>query len=173
MARPEQGTRVYLGGTINVAWIQDAHLDEAGQPVAVFSVQRDPGTLRPADPASGQDHRYHYARWDGTNWHQHEIAHAGTRLYPKEDDYTGLIVIDPDDTNIVCLSTDADPTTGKPLISRADGQRHYEIYRGVTRDRGATFEWTALTRDSNADNIRPLSRSGTRSTPPSCGSVAP
>ena len=69
---------------------------------------------------------------------------------------SGLIVIDPDDTNIVYLSTDADPTTGKPLISRADGQRHYEIYRGVTRDRGATFEWTALTRDSNADNIRPL-----------------
>ena len=53
------------------------------------------------------------------------------------------------------LFVDVDPATGVPLISSADGQRHYEIFEGATRDGGASFTWTAVTHDSVADNIRP------------------
>ena len=99
---------------------------------------------------------YHYARWDAGRWIEHEIAHAGTRLYPGEDDYTGLAALDPQDITSVYISTDADPQTGTPLISTADGQRHHEMFHGKTRDGGKTWRWTALTRNSLTDNLRPI-----------------
>lgn len=102
------------------------------------------------------DHRFHYASWDGECWAEHEIAYAGKRLYPGEDDYTGLGAIDPQNTSVVYLSTDADPKTGQPLISGADGKRHYEMFRGETRDGGATWQWTSITANSTADNLRPI-----------------
>lgn len=47
-----------------------------------------------------------------------------------------------------------DPETGKPLKSA--GERHYEIYKGTTADRGATWKWAAITENSMEDNIRPV-----------------
>lgn len=140
LSKPEEGTVVYEGGKKNVAWISDLHLDRKGNPVLVFSEQRDP---------SGSDHRYHYARWADGKWAEHEIAYAGSRLYPGEDDYTGNIALDPQDTSRVYLSTNAEPVSGKRMA-------HYEIYRGVTKDGGSQWAWTAVTSDSSADNIRPI-----------------
>ena len=71
----------------------DLELDEEKRPVVMFSVQKDGRGLGRKE--GGFDHRFHYARWDGTAWQQHEIAYAGQRLYPGEDDYTGLAAIDP------------------------------------------------------------------------------
>ena len=122
--------------------------------MCVFSVQKDGRGLPPGQ--GGRDHRYHYARWDGTQWVQQEIAYAGTRLYAGEDDYTGLAALDPQDLNTLYLSTDAHPTTGAPLISDTDGQRHHEIFRGNTPDGGATWTWTPITANSTADNLRPI-----------------
>lgn len=156
LERPEQGTKLFTGNELNVAWTQDVHLDPQGRPVVAFGVQKDPKVLPPGHPESGQDLRYHYARFDGQSWTQNEIAYAGTRLYPKEDDYAGLICIDPNDINTVCISTNADPKTGKPLISSADSQRHWELYKGTTADAGKTWAWTAITENSTADNIRPI-----------------
>ncbi|MFN7936146.1 MAG: BNR-4 repeat-containing protein [Bryobacteraceae bacterium] len=136
---PEEGTLVYKGGAGNVAWISDLHLDAKGRPVLVFSEQR---------AQDGSDHRYHYARWDGERWREHEIAYAGSRLYRGEDDYTGNIALDPNDLSQVYISTNADPVTGKTLP-------HYEIFRGVSKD-GAKWVWTPLTQDSTQDNIRPI-----------------
>ena len=150
LSRPEQGTRLYAGDATHVAWVQDMHLDAQGRPAVVFSVQRDPDPLPPGHADSGQDHRYHYARWDGQQWRQHEIAYAGTRLYPGEDDYTGLIVIDPNDVNRVYMATNADPASGRPLISQSDGRRHYEIYRGWAHDGGSHVPWSA-----GHDELRP------------------
>jgi hypothetical protein len=156
LERPQQGTRVFAGDDQNVAWTQDMHVDAQGRPAIVFSVQKDPKNLPPGHPESGQDHRYHYARFDGQTWTQHEIAFAGSRLYPKEDDYVGLICIDPDDVSTVVISTDAHPTTGKPLISSANQQRHRELFKGTTADQGKTWTWLAITENSTADNIRPI-----------------
>jgi hypothetical protein len=104
----------------------------------------------------GDDIRYRYARWDGSAWHDSQLAYAGSRLYSGEDDYSGLSAIDPVDPSVVYLSANADPATGAPLASAADGLRHYEIFRGVTTDGGATFTFTPVTKDSTADNLRPI-----------------
>ena len=44
---------------------------------------------------------------------------------------------------------------GTPLISAADGKRHYELFRG---NRSATGKWTftPFTRNSTYDNLRPV-----------------
>jgi hypothetical protein len=127
------------------AWTTDLQLDAAGRPYIGFSVHR-----------TDDDHRYHYARWDGSQWVDHEIAYAGQRLYPVERHYTGLIALDPQNPDRVFISTNANPVTGQPLVSAADGLRHWELYRGVTSDGGATWSWTPLTANSTADNLRPI-----------------
>lgn len=150
---PEEGTRVFAGDPRNVAWISDLHLDAQGRPFLAFSVQKDSAGMAPG--VGGNDFRYHQARWDGKAWSTMEIAFAGSKLYPREDDYTGNIALDPHDPNTVFISTNADPATGKPLVSKSDGRRHWEIFRGSTRD-GVKWKWTAVTKDSAEDNIRPI-----------------
>ncbi len=151
---PAEGTRIFAGDADNVAWVSDIHLDDQGRPYVAYSVQKGGAGLPEKD--HGQDHRYRYARWTGRRWLDYEIAYAGTRLYAGENDYTGNIALDPADPDTVYISTNADPRTGRPLISAADGLRHWEIFRGRTRDGGRTWVWTPLTRDSKVDNIRPL-----------------
>ena len=147
-------TRVFQGDPDNVAWMTDIEVDEDDRPVIAFSVQKD-GRDVPRG-RGGLDLRYGYARWDGERWQSHEIAFAGERLYPTEDDYPGLATLDPQDTRVVYLSSNADPELGYPLYSAADHLRHYELFRGVTADGGGTWDWEAITRDSTADNLRPL-----------------
>jgi hypothetical protein len=77
-------------------------------------------------------------------------------LYPGEDDYTGLGAIDPKNPAVVYISTDADPATGKPLISKANFRRHHELFRGVTSDEGLSWQWIPITVNSSTDNLRPL-----------------
>ena len=147
-------TRVYQGGPSNVAWMADIHLDDKERPVILFTIQVDGAGLPKGK--GGMDHRFCYARWDGSRWQVQEIAHAGRRLYPGEDDYTGLGAIDPQNTSVVYISTDADPVQGTPLISRGDNERHREIFRGVTSNGGKTWQWTPVTAHSTTDNLRPL-----------------
>ncbi len=146
-------TRVFRGDPDNVAWMTDIELDADNRPYIAFSLQKDGRGLPPKQ--GGTDHRYHYASWDGKKWASHEIAYAGTRLYPFEDDYTGLASLHPNDPGTIFISTDADPVTGKPLIG-ADGRRHYELFRGRSVDGGATWKWTPITANSTVDNLRPL-----------------
>lgn len=147
-------TRVFQGDPDNVAWVVDLELDRDARPRAIYSVQKDGRGLRRG--LGGMDHRFHYARWDGKRWRTSEIAYAGRRLYPGEDDYTGLAAIDPRNPDVVYISTDAHPVSGAALISRADGQRHRELFRGVTRDGGSKWSWEPITANSRADNLRPL-----------------
>ena len=155
---PRSLTTVFQGDADHVAWMCDVHVDRAGHPRIVFSVQRGGAKGRGLRGIAedGQDHRYYYARWDSAKWRVHEIAYAGGRLYAGEDDYTGLAALDPQNLNTVYISTNADPKTGAPFISAADQKRHWEIFRGDSTDEGTTFSWTPLTRDSTADNLRPI-----------------
>jgi len=150
-----EATEVFRCNPDSVAMISDLALDREGRPHVVYSVQLDTRPQRPRPV--GADHRYRYARWTGRQWQDFEIAHAGTETHAvADDDCTGLIALDPGNVNVVYISTNADPKSGAPLISRADQKRHWEIFRGVTADGGATWAWTALTCDSTADNLRPI-----------------
>lgn len=137
------------------AWTWDLQADAAGNPVCVFSVHltNAAGTGYPNDRIY-----YYYARWTGTAWQRRFIAQAGRNLYNGQPNYAGGICVDPDDTNVVYISTNAlDPfalgsLTDVPLKPAS----RYELYRGVTTDGGLTFTWTPLTENSAADNLRPV-----------------
>jgi hypothetical protein len=146
---PSAGTKIFNADSTHRAWTSDMQLDAQGRPVVAYSVRV--GTVDIYN-----DHRYRYARFDGTSWHDYEIAYAGQCLYTAENDYTGLISLNPSDPNTVYISTNADPVTGAELISQADGHRHYEIFKGQTDDYGASWGWTPITMDSTLDNIRPI-----------------
>lgn len=156
--KPTDFTRVYDGDVstrADVAWTSDIKLNAQGQPYIVFSVTKDPITRGETRNTSlgGFDHRYHYAIWDGTSWQEQEIAYAGSRLYPGENEYTGLISLHPGNPQVVYLSADVDPANGKPL--EVDGQRRYEIFRGEQTSQ-QTWTWAPITYQSASDNIRPI-----------------
>jgi hypothetical protein len=132
----------------------DIEVGADGMPRALFSVQKDSAGLPKEE--GGEDIRYHFARLQGGQWIQREIAHAGTRLYSPEVDYTGLAALHPDDPGRLFISTNAHPVSGEPLISAADGLRHWEVFEGRSADGGETWDWTPVTQDSTADNLRPV-----------------
>ncbi|MCO6046538.1 BNR-4 repeat-containing protein [Aeoliella sp. ICT_H6.2] len=130
-----------LGGlTMNRAWTINLEIDNTGNPVGVL-------TARVND--SNQDHRFLYARYDGQHWHVNEMAQAGAYLYAAEDDYTGLASIDPNNPNVVYMSSDIDPRDDSATSK-------YELYKGVTTDFGASWTWSPITENSTIDNIRPV-----------------
>jgi len=156
---PSDLSIVFQGSENAVAWPCDLEIDPATQlPICLFSVQVDGANMKRG--TSGMDHRFYYATWDGNAWQCQEIAHAGTRLYAGEDDYTGLAAIDPDNPRRVIISTDADPLSGVPLLSNNDQKRHRELYEGLQQPDGS-WQWDALTMDSKVDNVRPIIPAGT------------
>lgn len=137
------------------AWNLDVHYGRDDHPIAAFQVKVSNVT------GTGWNHNriyYYYARWTGSAWQKRFIAHAGRPLYSAEGDYAGGMAIDPVDPRIVYISSNAaspfalDDLTDVPL---RDGDR-YELWRGFTEDDGFTFDWTQLTFDSYADNLRPI-----------------
>lgn len=161
---PTQLSKIYQGGKDNVAWTVDLHLDKNDQPYTVISVQMNDGDKnRHQGQMHGDDMRYVYARLysatdakQSARWQVNEIAFAGSRLYDREQDYTGLVALDPHNPNAMIISTNAHPSTGKPLISRVDNKRHWELFKGISSDFGKSWQWTAVTQDSIADNLRPV-----------------
>ncbi len=139
---PASATQIYAGDLDHNAWTADMQLDASGFPYVGFTERRN------RDPL---DLRYHYARWDGAAWHEHEIAHAGWRLYAGQDDYTGNLALDPADPDRVFISSNVDPDTGALLASG-----HYELFVGRTHDFGAHFDWAPLTPGASSDNLRPI-----------------
>lgn len=140
---PEDGTLIYDGSQPSGrAWTHDVARDRRGELAAIYSTR-----------AGSNDLRYRYARWDGVAkaWAEGEVAHAGNYLYRPEFDYAGGAVLDPTDVNRIYLSANVDPKTGE-----VTGRGHYEIYQGITRDRGKTWTFSAVTENSPIDNIRPF-----------------
>jgi len=150
---PEEGTTISQADAQNVPWTIALELDAAGRPHALYSVQVGSAGLPVGQ--GGDDIRYRMAHFDGQAWHDAALAFGGSRLYAGEDDYSGLVAFDPDDLFTVYLSANADPALGTPLISAADGRRHHELFV-ATSDRGQSWSFTALTRDSSFDRLRPM-----------------
>jgi hypothetical protein len=135
---PSRCDRIYDGATGGRGWIWDLAEDSAGRPIVAYTRLPDE-----------RDHRYHYARWDGRRWDDHEIVPAGA-WFPRapagtvepEPHYSGGIVVDPPDPATVYLSR---PVNGV-----------FEIERWSTPDGGAHWASTAITSGSSTDNVRPV-----------------
>lgn len=130
----------FNGVAMRHAWTIDLHVDADGYPYAALTARAD---------NIDTDHRFLYARWDGQRWKVYEIARAGAYLYKKENDYTGLVALHPRDPDVLFISTPVDPRDDRRLA-------HYELFKGVTADGGASWAWTPVTWDSGADNLRPV-----------------
>ncbi len=128
------------GTTMNRAWTINMEIDNTGNPVGIF-------TARAND--DDDDHRFFYARHNGAEWRVHEMAEAGGFLYNGENDYTGLASIDPQNPNVVYMSSEVDPRDGSSTTK-------YELYKGVTADFGESWAWTPITENSTVDNLRPV-----------------
>lgn len=127
------------GTTNGRPWIWDIGYDAQGQLQVLHTVKVQPGDIR-----------YFYAAWnpEKRQWQSHEIAKAGTNLYPREEDYVGGATFDLEHPNRIYISSEFSPITGARTL-------HRELYRGETSDAGANWSWTAVTADSPADNLRP------------------
>lgn len=135
--QPADCDHVYDGATAGRAWIWSVAEDAAGHPVIAY-------TRHPTE----DDHRYHYARWNGRAWEDRFITAAG-RWFPhtppgtteREPHYSAGLALDPADPATVYLSR---PVNGI-----------FEIERWHTADGGATWTHQPVTQNSPADNVRP------------------
>ena len=142
-----------LGAGYNRLWTVDLSLDAGQNPVAMYISRYDTDGSNPGNDQNA-DHRIHYARWDGAQWHSYEIARMGSHIegYVSEEDYTGNGALVPGDSNTVYISTQYDPRD-------ASGQTTTtwrEIYKGVTSNGGADWNWSAITENSTVNNLRPV-----------------
>lgn len=142
---PELGTKVYNGANQQPGWVWDIEYDDYDVPVVAF--------ISSADGSEGNDLRYRYAKWhpEKKQWEERQIAYAGTHVYVPENHFAGGISIDPENVNVVFISSNVDPETGKQTVSH-----RYQIYRGVSENDKGSWKWEQLTFDTNKDNLRPI-----------------
>lgn len=125
-------TKIYDGaGAGGRAWIWDIQIAPDGNPVVVYS--RFPST---------SDHRYMYAKWDGSAWGGGEICAAGGPLYSGELYYSGGVCLDPDDTS-------------KVYAARESGGV-WNLYRYRTYSGGSS--WSS--KDLRINAVRPYAPAG-------------
>jgi hypothetical protein len=159
---PSQELCIFKGDPQNQAWVLQMQLDKEGNPCIAYSVHK-----------MDQDLRYRF--YDGKTKQDFEFAHAGNFLYRTQEHYTGNVAVDPGDPRTLYFSTNADPKTGEPLISKADGKRHWELYKAIINPQmptpapgqsaptGGGLSIIPLTENSTVDNIRPVVPAGDRS----------
>jgi hypothetical protein len=133
------------GSAMTHAWTVDLRLDKNDRPYAIFSCRANDQP----ENSKFHDHRFFYARFDGTVWNVFPLAKAGAALWSAEQDYTGLAALDPRDPNTAYVSTPIDPRDGASLPV-------HELFRGTTGDGGRTWHWQAITANSTVDNLRPF-----------------
>ncbi|MBN2211331.1 MAG: BNR-4 repeat-containing protein [Sedimentisphaerales bacterium] len=120
------------------AWVWDIALDNKNRPVITY-------TRLPEKT----DHRYRVAHWTGKTWQDVEVAPGG-KWFPqtpegtdeKEPYYSGGIMLDHGDTNVVYTSR---PINGV-----------FEIERWTSSDDGKTWTGTPITKISQKNNVRPV-----------------
>lgn len=148
---PSEAERVYAGSGAKgrghslsapgAAWTSSIAFDADGHPHIAYTLY-----------LGNKDNRFRLASWNGKEWIDREVAHAGKCLYDRESSYTGLITMDPADPEQVFLSTDVDPTTG------ADSGGNHEIYRAKVgaHESIRTIVWRPVTKSSPVRNLRPM-----------------
>lgn len=132
---PAEVDKVYdsvIGGSNG--WIWDIALDGSGYPILVY-----------ANFPTVNDHRYRYARWNGSTWLDYEITPAGGYIglgLIGEAYYSGGVTLDHENPNIVYLSREVSGV--------------FEVEKWTTATGGATWSSQVITSGSSEDNLRPL-----------------
>lgn len=133
---------VMNGMTMTRCWNTDVQRYDDGTIATII-------TARTNADLSNPTHCFIYCRYDGSSWTSTYLGNAGLKLYSSEEDYTGLAAVHPKDPNTIYISSTYDPGTNAYLTK-------HEIFKGVTSDHGATWTWTAVTKNSTVDNLRPI-----------------
>jgi hypothetical protein len=142
-----QFTRIFAADTVvngirmTRAWMADIQTYDDGSIAIIFKMRAN---------ESETDHRFFYARFDGSTWKTTYLSKAGAKLFSTEQDYTGLGALHPNDPHTIYISTPVDPRDDTTTTPR------HEIYRGTSCDQGATWTWTPVTQRSTRDNLRPI-----------------
>src|SRR5918999_3350695 len=120
------------------AWVHDVAATPSGIPVIVF-----------ATFAQRTDHRYHYARWNGSDWDVSQITPAGASF--REDGgspyYSGGLTLDHEDPSRVYLSRQVAPGS-------------WRVEAWTTPDGGASWSSEAISAPETQRNVRPISPRG-------------
>jgi hypothetical protein len=147
-------TPVFTGGTVinndtmYRCWNTDVYRYSDGT-IATIVTARVDNNVGGSSGSINPNHSFIYCRFDGSKWTSTYLCKAGLKMYPSEQDYTGLAAIHPNDPNTIYLSTTIDPRDDSNLIV-------HEIFKGVTANNGATWTWTPITQKSVRDNFRPI-----------------
>jgi hypothetical protein len=127
-----QAAIVYTGDN---SWIWDVATDSSGHPIAVF-----------ASFPTTDAHRYHWSRWDGSQWLDRVLVdNAGGSIAPATDEfhYSGGIAVDHTNPNIVYLSRQTAP-------------EQWDLEQWKTRDNGETWSHLTIASAKGVKNIRPF-----------------
>ena len=154
---PEAFSQVFAPGEMtageaHTAWTVELGRTAQGELVALFLSRfgDEVGPLHVTKPMAGTaDHRIYFATYHDGQWQYQELAKMGAGLLDTEEDYTGLGAIDQQHGRRVYISTPIDPRNDTKLA-------HHEIFCGECDVDSGTWSWTAITQNSNADNLRPL-----------------
>lgn len=148
-------TKVFQEGTVigkdtmRRCWQADVVMYDQNT-IATLITARVNNNTQGNDTQINPDHHFIYCRYDGHSWTCHFLARAGKKLYASEADYTGLGALDPNDPNVVYISTPYSPIDTSAFL----GVR--EIWKGTTEDQGKTWLWVPITENSLRDNLRPI-----------------
>src|SRR2546425_11856069 len=107
-------TKVFQGDPDNVAWMCDVELDAARRAYVIFTVQKDGRGLPRGQ--GGFDHRFDYARWDGSAWRGDEIPVARPPPYYGGGDHTGTAPPHPNQPDRGRLSAPTCPPPRAPPL---------------------------------------------------------
>lgn len=129
--------------TFDKAWIWDVAYDKEERPVLVYA------RFSEIDGA----HSYWYARWNGSEWENHLITHAGLWFQrndynnksniERENNYSGGVYLNHEDPSVVY--------TSRPI------NNVFEIEKWTFTGKGKEKWLTeAVTKDSERDNVRPF-----------------
>ena len=132
---PTDGDRVFSAWEHKMrAWVHDIAVGADGHPRIVFaSFSRSTGFT---------DHRYWYARWDGSQWRQRQITQAGPSIDPDDEVmYSAGMALDHDHPEILHLA-------------RKKG-RWFQVEVWKTPDAGAHWDVTPVT-SSAQHHMRPV-----------------
>ncbi|HEX5026185.1 MAG TPA: BNR-4 repeat-containing protein [Agriterribacter sp.] len=136
---PEDASVVYQATQqTGKAWIFDIVIDKKGRPVVAYT--RYP---------TNREHLYHYAVYDAGKWVDHLLINSGA-WFPqdvagekqREENYSGGITIDPLHPETVYFSHQVNGI--------------FEISKATTKNLGESWEMSAVTRNSQLNNVRPV-----------------